>query len=116
MSLQQVASRTSSFVRPALFLAVLPMIGVTPLSSPCAWGADPVFTLVERSIVQDQGSWQVDYRLRYEGASGILVTPNEILARVEGDVAIRPGDRIGLVIDRAACHLFGADGNAVRRA
>ena len=44
-------------------------------------------TLLERSIVQDQGSWQVDYRLRYEGASGIIVTPNEILAKVEGWVS-----------------------------
>jgi hypothetical protein len=44
-------------------------------------------TLLERSIVQDQGSWQVDYRLRYEGASGMIITPNEVLARIEGWVS-----------------------------
>ena len=54
-----------------------------------AQGADShsLLTLLERSIVQDQGSWQVDYRLRYEGATGIIVTPNEVLARVEGWVS-----------------------------
>ena len=54
-----------------------------------ARGADihPLLTLVERTIVQDQGSWQVDYRLRYEGGSGMIVTPNEVLAKVEGWVS-----------------------------
>jgi hypothetical protein len=46
-----------------------------------------VLTVVERSLAQDQGAWLVSYRLRYQGASGMVVTPTEILAKVEGWVS-----------------------------
>jgi hypothetical protein len=52
-----------------------------------AQGSDPALTLVERSVVQDQGSWQVDYRLRYDGEAGMIVTPGEMMVRVEGWVS-----------------------------
>ena len=63
-------------------------IGVMTLASMrMARSADAGLTLVERTVVQDQGSWQVDYRLRYEGATAMTVTPGEIRARVEGWVS-----------------------------
>jgi hypothetical protein len=41
-------------------------------------------TVLGRTIVQDHGDWQVDYRLRHDGGSGLVITPDEISARVEG--------------------------------
>jgi hypothetical protein len=73
-----------------LFLALVVLVGImAPALTDDAQGAvaQPLLTLLERSIVQDQGSWQVDYRLRYEGTAGMIVTPNEILARIEGWVS-----------------------------
>jgi hypothetical protein len=91
MSLLHLLLRPSLSVGPVccLFLAVVVLVGVAMPALSDAQGADSnaLLTLLERSIVQDQGSWQVDYRLRYEGATGIIVTPNEILARVEGWVS-----------------------------
>jgi multiple sugar transport system ATP-binding protein len=37
-----------------------------------------------------------------------------LIARVEGDFAIRPGDRVPLRLDRNAIHLFDAAGRAIR--
>jgi len=45
------------------------------------------FMLLERSVSQDQGGWQVDYRLRYQGNTDVVVTPQEIQAKVEGWVS-----------------------------
>jgi hypothetical protein len=91
MLLSRLSLRLALFVRPELivFPALVALTGVAALAPTGAYGADshPGLTLLERSIVQDQGSWQVDYRLRYEGVSGIIVTPNEIHARVEGWVS-----------------------------
>ncbi len=43
--------------------------------------------LAGRTVTQDQGAWVVDYRLRYAGESGIIVTPEEIKVKVEGWVS-----------------------------
>ena len=43
--------------------------------------------IVGRSVAQDQGGWRIDYRLRYDGASGAVVTPTEITAKVEAWVS-----------------------------
>jgi hypothetical protein len=97
MSFQCLPLRPSSLARPAvrLSLAALKWIGVggllatatlTPAST-TARGAEAPLTLVERSIIQDQGSWLVDYRLRYDGAAGMIVPSNEIHAKVEGWVS-----------------------------
>jgi hypothetical protein len=43
--------------------------------------------VVKRSIVQDQGAWQIDYRFRHDGSSGLIVTPEEVVVRVEGWVS-----------------------------
>ena len=43
--------------------------------------------LIGRTVTQDQGAWVVDYRLRYAGETGIIVTPEEIGVKVEGWVS-----------------------------
>ncbi|CAI9415712.1 Maltose/maltodextrin import ATP-binding protein MalK [Pleomorphomonas sp. T1.2MG-36] len=39
-----------------------------------------------------------------------------IVVRVEGDVTFRPGDRVPLAADPAACHIFSTDGRILRSA
>ncbi len=49
--------------------------------------AQPVLTLVDRTVTQDQSAWIVEYRLRHTGATGVIVTPEEIAVKVEGWVS-----------------------------
>ncbi|MGO9465777.1 MAG: hypothetical protein ACLQIB_54495 [Isosphaeraceae bacterium] len=49
--------------------------------------ARPSLKLAGRTVTQDQGAWVVDYRLRYVGDSGIVVTPEKIGVKVEGWVS-----------------------------
>ena len=74
---------------PALVAALLTLVGAAPaLADDQGTGSHPpVLVLVKRSVIQDQGSWQVDYRLRHEGATGLVVTSTEIVAKVEGWVS-----------------------------
>ncbi len=44
-------------------------------------------SLVNRSVTQDQGAWVVDYRVRYTGKTGVIVTPEKIAVKVEGWVS-----------------------------
>ena len=39
-----------------------------------------------------------------------------IVVRAEGDIAVRPGDRVPLMADPAACHLFDSAGRVIRPA
>ncbi|EJZ16656.1 TOBE domain-containing protein, partial [Rhizobium sp. Pop5] len=39
-----------------------------------------------------------------------------IVVRAEGDIATRPGDRVSLTTDPAACHLFDSAGRVIRPA
>lgn len=39
---------------------------------------------------------------------------NPLIVRAEGDMTIRPGDRVSLTADPAACHLFNQSGQAIR--
>ncbi|HWT59998.1 MAG TPA: sn-glycerol-3-phosphate ABC transporter ATP-binding protein UgpC [Rhizobium sp.] len=39
-----------------------------------------------------------------------------IVVRAEGDIAVRPGDRVSLTADPAACHLFDSAGRVIRPA
>ncbi|MEH7835205.1 sn-glycerol-3-phosphate ABC transporter ATP-binding protein UgpC [Rhizobium laguerreae] len=39
-----------------------------------------------------------------------------IVVRAEGDIAVRPGDRVPLTADPAACHLFDSAGRVIRPA
>ncbi len=44
-------------------------------------------TILGRTIAQDCGDWQIDYLIRHDGGTGLVVTPDEISARVEGWVS-----------------------------
>ncbi|MDM9624625.1 sn-glycerol-3-phosphate ABC transporter ATP-binding protein UgpC [Rhizobium sp. S152] len=39
-----------------------------------------------------------------------------IVVRAEGDIAVRPGDRVALTVDGNACHLFDPSGQVIRTA
>jgi multiple sugar transport system ATP-binding protein len=39
-----------------------------------------------------------------------------IVVRAEGDLAVRPGDRVSLTAERAGCHLFDSAGRVIRSA
>lgn len=72
-------------VRPGLTLLVLAALAATTA------GAGEVtsnaLTVLGRSIIQDQGDWQVDYRLRHDGGTVLVSTPGAVCARVEGWVS-----------------------------
>jgi len=77
--------RDANRLRLALFATLVALLGPAP-----AWAGEAissVLVIVNRSIVQDQGAWQVDYRLRQDGTSGLIVTAEEVLVRVEGWVS-----------------------------
>ncbi|HMB04145.1 MAG TPA: hypothetical protein VKP69_10460 [Isosphaeraceae bacterium] len=71
----------STPIRAGLMLLALAASAAARAS---AWSR---LTILDRAITQDQGDWQVDYRLRHDGASDLIVTPDEISARVEGWVS-----------------------------
>jgi hypothetical protein len=58
-----------------------------PLLAGSANEARDTLMIANRSIVQDQGTWVVDYRLRYTGKAGIIICPGEFSVRVEGWVS-----------------------------
>lgn len=74
---------------PSALLTAIAMIATSCLSTRAAsHESEPVpLVVVERSIIQDQGGWQVDYRLRHEGPTEINAAPAEIQAKVEGWVS-----------------------------
>lgn len=83
------ASRRSNLVPT---LAAIALVVVAPLSGAAESGPEResgpgTLAVVERSIIQDQGGWQVDYRLRHEGPTETVATPAEIQAKVEGWVS-----------------------------
>jgi hypothetical protein len=43
--------------------------------------------VLRRSIAQDQGAWVVTYQLRNAGSTGVILTPADLNARVEGWVS-----------------------------
>lgn len=91
-------ARTTFLARPRRFLPVLaclaawahahattPSIGAESEATPAALPSP--LALVERSVVQEQGGWKVDYRLRHQGPTTIAVNPTEVLAKVEAWVS-----------------------------
>jgi hypothetical protein len=73
-----------SWRHPVLLLAIclwpeLQVLGKSP--------AQVSLNLIGRTVTQDQGAWIVEYRLRYAGETGIIVTPEEIGVKVEGWVS-----------------------------
>jgi hypothetical protein len=73
--------------RPWIVGALPTLAGAAPASADDQGTGSRPLVLVKRSVIQDQGSWQVDYQLRHEGATGLVVTPTEIVAKVEGWVS-----------------------------
>ena len=89
---------------PALALAGPP--ADRPVPAPVAPGR---LTVVERVLAQDQGDWQVDYCLKYEGPKPLVLAPAEVGARVEGwlsnsRVAVHANPR------RSECSIVGQAG------
>jgi hypothetical protein len=68
-----------------LLIGALAVLGPDPARADEA-GVSP-FEVVSRSIVQDQGDWQVDYRLRHVGPSGLTATAEDVSIHVEGWVS-----------------------------
>ncbi|WEK52694.1 MAG: sn-glycerol-3-phosphate ABC transporter ATP-binding protein UgpC [Candidatus Kaistia colombiensis] len=81
-------------------------LGIRPEHLKLAEGSDRDFE-AEIAVVE---------RLGVETYLTVGSLSDPFMARVEGDVAIRPGDRVGFAVDRRACHLFGADGVSAHRA
>jgi hypothetical protein len=44
-------------------------------------------TIVDRHVAQDQGAWVIDYRIRHNSSTGIVILPDEIAVKVEGWVS-----------------------------
>jgi hypothetical protein len=59
------------------------------LASRAVGGGPEAFPLklIGRTVIQDQGAWIVEYRLRHVGNTGIVLLPEEIGAKVEGWVS-----------------------------
>jgi hypothetical protein len=45
------------------------------------------FSLLRRSVTQDQGAWVIDYQLRHEAERGSILTPSEVGVALEGWVS-----------------------------
>jgi hypothetical protein len=45
------------------------------------------YSLLDRTVAQDQGAWVLEYRLRYNGETGTIITAEEIGVKVEGWVS-----------------------------
>jgi multiple sugar transport system ATP-binding protein len=67
-----------------------------------------------------QGNFSADVviveRLGVETYMTVGSPEQPIVVRAEGDVAVRPGDRVSLNADAAACHLFDSAGRVIRQA
>jgi hypothetical protein len=60
------------------------------IAATSAGGADAGrsnIVLAGRTVLQDQGAWVVEYRLRYTGQGGIIITPDETACKLEGWVS-----------------------------
>jgi hypothetical protein len=67
---------------------VLALIAVPALATDSSSsGARGGLALVDRTVTQDQGAWVVEYRLRNAGKTGMIITPEEIMVKVEGWVS-----------------------------
>jgi multiple sugar transport system ATP-binding protein len=95
----------------------LPDPGPGLASGPARLGVRPEHLKLADGLARDfEAEIVVVERLGVETYLTIGSLADPVMVRVEGDVAIRPGDRVGFAIDRAGTHLFGADGQAVYRA
>ncbi|MFK0333673.1 ABC transporter ATP-binding protein [Rhizobium sp. NPDC090275] len=69
---------------------------------------------------EGQGNFTADVviveRLGVETYMTVGSKEQPIVVRAEGDIAVRPGDRVSLTADSAACHLFDTTGRVIRSA
>ena len=68
-------------------LAMVWALAASPSLAIDASTARGALSLVNRSVTQDQGAWVVNYRLRYTGKTGVIITPDKIAVKVEGWVS-----------------------------
>ena len=73
--------RLISMVVVEIFMGIPSSAQLVNPMTPVSW------TLVERTVTQDQGAWIVDYRLRYTDRTGIIVLPEELGFKVAGWVS-----------------------------
>ncbi len=77
---------------PAWSCLIIAAMGWVLITSPLvaadvSSSAPAALSVVNRSVTQDQGAWVVDYRLRYTGKTGVILTPEEITVKAEGWVS-----------------------------
>ncbi len=80
----------SQVQRAGQFLAIAAVawaLAASPSLAIDVSSARGALSLVNRSMTQDQGAWVVDYRLRYTGKTGVIITPERIAVKVEGWVS-----------------------------
>jgi hypothetical protein len=84
------SSERRSWWRWVIVIVNVGLALTTPLSPLQAIDFNPTrgaLTLVDRTVMQDQGAWIVDYRLRHTGKTGVIITPEEFEVKVEGWVS-----------------------------
>jgi hypothetical protein len=88
---RRIAGTAFSAVQRAGHSVVLAALAWVVAASPSravdVSSARGALSLVNRSMTQDQGAWVVDYRLRYTGKTGVIVTPEQLAVKVEGWVS-----------------------------
>ena len=86
----------------AIFKAISPLVFLVALSAAVAKASEPpadaaattpqpsvagALSVVERSISQEQGGWVINHALRFSGTSNIVVTPADVMLKIEGWVS-----------------------------
>ena len=80
----------TSYSGPGISLVIMTLAWVLAASTSLATDVSSErgpLSLVNRSVTQDQGAWVVDYRLRYTGETGVVITPEKVSVKVEGWVS-----------------------------
>jgi hypothetical protein len=73
--------------RVAALVAAAAGVSVTAARASETETAPLPLAIASRSVVQDRGDWQVEYRIRHEGSTGLILMADEVLVRVEGWVS-----------------------------
>lgn len=85
-------------IPPFVFLVVSTVVHAAAAEPPADAAADPSATtpqpsvagslsVVERSVSQEQGGWIINHALRFSGTSNIVVTPADVILKMEGWVS-----------------------------
>jgi hypothetical protein len=72
----------------ALLFSMAASLGSAPAKSPTIVSPpERRFAVVSRVVAQDQGDWRIDYRLRLDSSTAVVLTPAELGACVDGWVS-----------------------------